>query len=519
MIKNEKIIKVEYKGIIYNIKIIDKGDELEINCFQNNKIDINQYVGVFLYNNLKNDNVIFTIYVNNSDICELIINQIENGKFSIEKKNDNMNIILEPIIYKIKEIILPLKPKILEKENFIPIILNLLNLTDEKYLDIKNTINNYLSEIEIFKKENTELKIQNYILKKDIEKLKRHNIYLRKDINSLLLKEKTNIKTIKKEITSLKRILLLNNLKQNNIIKEHKNIIYQISVFPNGRFASISSDCKIKIYNNNYSEFLIINEAHLNHIYTLLIINDYNFLTCSNDKSIKKWNFTENKKYYLEETINEAHEKGITKIIFFSKDNILKYLISCSYDKKIKIWERKKTEGKQKKIYINIKILNEHKESIRSILQLNDNILVSGGDDGIKTFNINNFQLILSISKCDCYSRNGLIKYDNNTIIVGGSNQKLRIVNVNFGIVLNCINSFSNIWSILILENGLIFTGSEDKELRAFEINNNEIQFLYSFKNAHNDTICTINQLKDFNIIIGSGDGNISIWDVNSNLI
>ena len=86
MIKNEKNIKVEYKGIIYNIKIIDKGDELEINCFQNNKIDINQYVGVFLYNNLKNDNVIFTIYVNNSEICELIINQIENGKFSIEKK-------------------------------------------------------------------------------------------------------------------------------------------------------------------------------------------------------------------------------------------------------------------------------------------------------------------------------------------------------------------------------------------------------------------------------------------------
>ncbi len=85
--------------------------------------------------------------------------------------------------------------------------------------------------------------------------------------------------------------------------------------------------------------------------------------------------------------------------------------------------------------------------------------------------------------------------------------------------MLNCINSFSNIWSILILENGLIFTGSEDKELRAFEINNNKIQFLYSFKNAHNDTICTINQLKDFNIIIGSGDGNISIWDVNSNLI
>ena len=92
----EKIIKVEYKGIFYSIKVKNLGDEIEIECFQNNKIQLNQYEAKFSFQNLKKENIIFSIYENNSDICNLIINQLENNKFNIEKIEKNMNIILTP---------------------------------------------------------------------------------------------------------------------------------------------------------------------------------------------------------------------------------------------------------------------------------------------------------------------------------------------------------------------------------------------------------------------------------------
>ena len=515
----EKIIKVEYKGIFYNIKIKNLVNEIEINCYQYNKIQLNQYDAKFSYNNLKKENNIFSIYENNTDICNLIINQLENGKFNIEKKGENMYLILNPIAYKLKEIIFPLKQKITNNEDIIPIILNIMLLTDKKYFEIHNNLTLYNEQIKAFKKENNILKITNYTLRKDIEKLKSQNFHNQKKIDSIIQTHKSNTEKFQNEITLLKRIIFLETLKKTTTIKEHRNIVYQISLFPNGRFASISADCCIKIFNTNYTLFLTIKDAHLNHIYTLLVIDDYNFITCSNDKSIKRWSFNEDKIYILEEIKNEAHSKGITKIIFFTTKDLKNYLISCSYDKTIKIWEKKNnTNEENTQNYIIKKILTGHKETIRSILQLNENILVSGGDDGIKTWDIKTFQKILSIQKCDCYSRNSLVKYSNKIIIVGGSNEKLSIVDVYLGIIINSIKSFSNIWSILVIENGLIITGSEDKDLRIFEINKNEISFLNDFKSVHNDTICCVTQIKN-SIALGSGDGSISIWNVNSHLI
>ena len=514
----EKIIKVEDKGILYNIKVKNLGEEIEINCYQNNKVQLNQYEGKFSYQHLKKENIIFSIYENNSDICNLIIDQLENKKCNIEKIENNMNIILNPITYKLKEIVFSLKPKISNEENIIPIILNIMSLTDIKYSEIQNQLKLYNEQINEFKNENSTLKITNYQLKYDIEKLKNQNFHSQRKLNSIIQTQKSNIETLQKQITSLKRLILIENLKQTLTIKEHRNIVYQITAFPNGRFASVSADCCIKIYNDNYSLFLTIKDAHLTHIYTLLVIDNYNFITCSNDKSIKRWSFTDDKKYILEESKIDAHSKGITKIINFITKDLNTYLISCSYDKKIKIWKKIINENDNKQNYITIKILTGHKESIRSILQLNQDILVSGGDDGIKTWEIKNFQIILSISKCDCYSRNGLVKYSNKIVIVGSANEKLSIVDVYLGIIINTIKSFSNIWSILVLENGLIITGSEDKDLRIFEINKNEISFLSDFKSVHNDTICCVTQIKNA-IALGSGDGSISIWNVNNHLI
>ena len=73
----------------------------------------------------------------------------------------------------------------------------------------------------------------------------------------------------------------------------------------------------------------------------------------------------------------------ISKIIYCLNGNI----ISCSYDKTIKIWEEIINNK-----YQSITILN-HLESISSIMLLEDkNYLISSGQDGNYLWNLNNFE-------------------------------------------------------------------------------------------------------------------------------
>ena len=77
---------------------------------------------------------------------------------------------------------------------------------------------------------------------------------------------------------------------ESNIIGAHNSIKISISLFPSGKFASISDDKSIKIWNINYIPIQTINNAHNEIIYNITIENENNFITSSRDKTIKFWN-------------------------------------------------------------------------------------------------------------------------------------------------------------------------------------------------------------------------------------
>ena len=74
----------------------------------------------------------------------------------------------------------------------------------------------------------------------------------------------------------------------------HKQQINLVSTFKSGNIISISNDKSIIIYNMNLNIIQKIENAHYNNIYGLSIKDDKNFITCSDDLSIKIW-----KKRYL----------------------------------------------------------------------------------------------------------------------------------------------------------------------------------------------------------------------------
>ena len=75
-----------------------------------------------------------------------------------------------------------------------------------------------------------------------------------------------------------------------------------------------------------------------------------------------------------------------------------KKLISCSQDETIKIWE------KNNKNYQSITILTHFKKILSILLLENKNIIISEGFDGIKFWNLNNFDLIKNFKYtfCEC---------------------------------------------------------------------------------------------------------------------
>ncbi len=63
-----------------------------------------------------------------------------------------------------------------------------------------------------------------------------------------------------------------------------------MNIFPSGNLISGSRDLSIKIYNNNLEIIQDIPNAHNSDINYIEIIDENNFITYSNDKSIIFWN-------------------------------------------------------------------------------------------------------------------------------------------------------------------------------------------------------------------------------------
>ncbi len=324
------------------------------------------------------------------------------------------------------------------------------------------------------------------------------------------IEKNTIIKRVKSESKTERTKNLFENNNNFNLqlditIMAHNDWVYSVRQFPSGNLISISSDQSIKIFNGfNYNLIQHIQKAHESRIYGISIKDDNNFITSSSDQTINIWK-KKDKNFELMNYIVKAHTKTINNVIYLSNYNI----ISCSDDYKIKIWKLNNTQYK-------LLSTSEHSQDVNSLLLLEDkNILISGGNDGTKFWNLyeNKSLSFICHFKAIDNSYNGISRIDNDRIIIGGLDS-LEIISINKRKIINSIKIPFRCNAITVMEEkGLFFVGGWSKDIKIYRCDN--YNCIKTIQKAHDDYITDFNKLKDDLILSCSGDCTIKIWSFN----
>ena len=495
---------------------------IKIKNFKSNEI----YKSTFNLEYLQKLNLLIS-KENIKEIFDFISNLINEGNIKI-KENDNIKFLLsdksnieleikkeENLSQKINKIIneteiLKEENKSLQKkfETFILTNEEKIKELKEENINLKETIKQIIKENEELKKKMEILENENILEKKELD-FQKEEIYNLKLLNENKLNEINN-RLINFNIKQKLQVTNL-NLKKINSINSHNERIRNVTTFPSGKIISVSVDKSIKIYDNNLNIIQDITNAHDEDIIDIYVKDENNFVTCSKDKNIKTWIKKLNKGVFKDEIIfilsniiYEAHNDSITKIIYCLNGQI----ISCSLDKKIKIWEEKNSE------YKCIKILN-HLKCISSMLIIEEkNILISSGVDGTNIWNLNNYDNIYFFKDISCYGRNALQKIDYDRIIVGGNLDGIvKIFSLSERKVIKEIQNQFLCWGICYIEDkGLLLICGKSLDIKIYR--DDIFTCILIFKNAHSNFINGIIQLKDKSILSFSDDKIINIWSI-----
>ena len=215
----------------------------------------------------------------------------------------------------------------------------------------------------------------------------------------------------------------------------------------------------------------------------------------------------------LKQDIKNAHDRSVRKVIYNSFGNI----ISCSYDKTIKIWELD-----NKGNYINKKII-KNEDEVRSLILLEDkNLLVSSGERFTNIWEIqndDNYKLIKTFNETYCRTQNVLERISEDIIIVAKSPFALKVISLSQLKVIKIIEFEFGFNSLkYIKDKGIFLVGGYRNEkdgsstIKVLRSNNfEEIKTIYDTHNYAVEGFCL---LKDGLIASYSYDYLINIWSI-----
>ncbi len=414
-----------------------------------------------------------------NNIVQFIFSLIDQKNINIQEDQNNVILILNSKLENCPNVELNLiKVDIISKE-IIELLINTTEQLKEENKLLKESFGNEIKK-----------------LNENIELLKIENLNKEKKISS----NENEINELKMKIQKLEENKKFPDLKFVNCIKAHKSYVNSVSIFPSGKIISVSGDKSIRIFDTNLNVIDKIFNAHEQGIFNIDVIDENAFATCSNDL-IKIWNKKENT-FVVKNTIENAHNEEILKVIHFSNGN----LISCSRDKTIKLW------GKNNNGYENITTLC-HSDRINSILLLEDkNLLISSGLDGTNFWNINNYEKIFYLKETYCGWSEGLKRIDEDKIIIKGKDTNiLKIISISQKkVILNVNNPFQCNSICVIKEKGFVLIGGRSKDIRVYRVDTFEC--IQTIKDAHENDIRGFTQIKDGLVASFSKDKFIKIW-------
>ena len=296
------------------------------------------------------------------------------------------------------------------------------------------------------------------------------------------------------------------NKLQNNIreLKNHTNNVNNIIILKDGRLSSCGSDGLINIYNKqNYNVDLQIKDNC--RIYYHKELSNNNIISCCYDKTLKIYE-NDNLKYTL-----NGHNNSVCKVIELENNK----LISSAGDNTMKIWE---FDGNNYKCTYTLTISSIN--SWTNILRINKDKLVSSAyrSNYIKFWDIkNNFKEIKTLNNIETCYWNSMSMINDNILLIGGYSFGIYIINTdNYQIMSQAHKNIKYINSIIELKNRNILIGCYDENnkysLIEYKYENNNLIKILSKDNAHSNNINGLIEMGDGMIVSCSEDKSIKFW-------
>ncbi len=427
---------------------------------------------------------------------ELLYENIINEKEKIIQQKDNIIKQNEELInekektFQEKDRIIKQKDEVInEKEKTIQQKDNIIKQNEESIKE-KNEIIKEKNEI-IKEKSNIIIKLEEYIKKMEKEyKINENEI------------EKKNIKV--ENNTNLVKEFNIKCIGPINTLKNHTSYIFCFTLLNDGRLVSGSYDKSIIIYNKETFQPDIIIKEHKSDVRCLVQLKNGVLASCSGDRTIKLFNI-KNKEYELIQTLN-FHSDFIRKVIELSNN----YLVSCSYDSTIIFYIK---DGLKYKKDYSISA----SKSVTNIIQTKQyELLYSTDDNTIHFFDLNkrkNISTLENISFDTGGCRTWFCMITKDLLLIPGYNV-INIININEYKKIRQIDIPDSNWifAVCMLNSYTFITGDENKTLRQWKIEGDNLILISKKENAHNDSINVVFNLGNGHIVSGSDVNTIKIW-------
>jgi len=231
------------------------------------------------------------------------------------------------------------------------------------------------------------------------------------------------------------------------------------------------------IEKNTYKEIQTIKE-HMGTINSLFKMQDGAILSASADKMMKKIRLIRKNLSYIIEFIFDGYNNYIFKGIELNNTKI----ISCSWDDKLFLWEKKDNK------YVNTLKFNQNKR-VEDILEISINKFCSVSENELKIWDSNNMsQLHLIKLKRGIISPNSLCKI-NDEILISISYNAINLIDIiHFNLIKSINMDKCNLICITKLNDDSILIGEDINTdnycifyLKQFILDEDELQY-YSFK-------------------------------------
>ena len=358
-----------------------------------------------------------------------------------------------------------------------------------------NNINNIIINFNLQPNEPNDININKLLLssfnevkKNKIIKLENNNYYI------------TNKFTIEENVSIIKTI------SYNNIL------ITVVTILKDKRISLGFEDSKFIVLNKNTYEIDILIDDKLSCIYSIIQLKNGN--VCISYKTLIRVLEINNKNYKIIQDIEDAHKSSIYSLIETSSNE----LISCSYDKTVKIWNK---EDNKDLYSLSYTIRDEN--IISNVLEIKENEIVfdvMGSMEMVFQY----FNQCSLIRFYDYEKRKEIKTIENLRLNVGNSN-RMALLNNCLAIVghyeiyifniynYRLIRKFKveqNLRVILKLNEDMILSGDTERNLLQLNIMDNEILM----KETDVDFICALGKV-DNKIIVG-GKGELLVYEIHN---